>query len=73
MNTSEPLNINPAVNLQLVPGSTDQIKLIDGLEVSSHVRAKVLMPYLESLWKSLCFQSDARIIGVRRSAFNEVC
>ncbi|MDR3548983.1 MAG: hypothetical protein P4M11_12100 [Candidatus Pacebacteria bacterium] len=60
------------VNLQVVPGSEDKIKLIDGLELSPYLETRVLLPYLEALWKSLCFHSESNVVGVRRSAFLEV-
>ncbi len=72
MTSEEPLTVNTAVNMQLVEGRADQIRLIDGLELTAHMRDHVLLPYLEALWKSLGFQSDARTLGVRRSAFIEV-
>lgn len=66
------LKINPSVFLRVAADNPSKVELVDYLCITPDIKAKALVPYLESLFKSLSFRGDKLLTGVPRYALNEV-
>jgi len=72
MEKNSPLVVNASVQLKLVLGDPYKVEFIDNLKISSAIKAKVLIPYLEALFENLTLRSEKTQNAVPRFALNEV-
>ena len=66
------LVVNTSVLLKIPLNHPDKVELVDGLQATPLVKAKVLVPYLSNLYQSLTLRSEKTTLGVPRYALNEV-
>ena len=66
------LLLNSTVSLRISPDNPNKVEIVDNLIITSEMREAVLVPYIESLCKSLASRSKHPSHGVPRSVITEV-
>jgi len=60
------------INLQRIKDNSNEIMLVDNLDIGPSDHELILLPYLERLFKSILQTEGKMISGVRRITFTEV-